>query len=516
MVGLLAIAGAARAQDRGLDGIDVDPLGVPDTQLEPVAWTDVDGWASDDQAAAFPAFMTSCRPFLVRKREPADGRPIFKALWHVCRRAAAAGPLGADTAKARAFFEDNFEPVRIARLGETSGLLTGYYEPVVDGSRFPNPEFHTPIYRRPPDLVAESRPKAKSKTGAAAAIPNRGPVGRLNARKKLEPYYDRGAIEAGALDGKKLEICWIREPFDLMNIQIQGSARVRLEDGTMLRVGYDGHNGYSYSAVGRVLVERNLVPREEMSMERIRQWMHSHPDEAKEVRQTNRSYVFFRVTGLSDDGEPTGAQGVPLTAGRSIAVDKMHVFGTPFFIQAELPVDGARATTRFRRLMIAQDAGSAINGPARADLFWGAGDEAAKIAGRIRQQGRFVMLIPRELDMVEAGRNVPVPLPKPAVGAAAGDAKTDAKAKNVKATGGAGKGEGKSQKPDDDAKANALPDEKAQPPQAEKAQKAQNAKDQTPPADPSGAATQGTPAPTSPKPSESPAQPKPKAKPRRN
>ena len=357
MVWLLAFCAAGRAQDRGLDGIVVDPLGVPDTQLEPVKWSDLDGWANDDQAAAFTAFMTSCRPFLVRKRAPTDGRPIFNALWQVCRRAAAAGNLGADKVKARAFFEENFEPVRIAKLGETTGLLTGYYEPVVDGSRFPNPEFHTPIYRRPRDLVMAGQPKAKvaansrrrSKAAAATAFPNRGTVGRLNDKKKLEPYYDRGAIEAGALDGQKLEICWIREPFDLMTIQIQGSARVRLEDGTMLRIGYDSHNGYSYSAVGRVLIERNLVPREEMTMDRIRQWMHDNPDQAQEVRQTNKSFVFFRITGLSDDGEPIGGQGVPLTTGRSIAVDKIHVYGTPFFIEADLPIESARPTTKFRR-----------------------------------------------------------------------------------------------------------------------------------------------------------------------
>ncbi len=149
----------------------------------------------------------------------------------------------------------------------------------------------------------------------------------------------------------------------------------------MLRINYDGHNGYSYTAVGRILIERKVVPREEMSMDRIRQWMATHPDQAPELRATNKSFVFFRITGLSDDGEPPGAQGVPLTPGRSIAVDKLHVYGTPFFIEADLPIESAKATTKFRRLMVAQDTGSAITGPARADLYWGAGDEAGRIAG---------------------------------------------------------------------------------------------------------------------------------------
>jgi membrane-bound lytic murein transglycosylase A len=152
-----------------------------------------------------------------------------------------------------------------------------------------------------------------------------------------------------------------------------------------------------------------------MSMQRIRDWMTANPDQAPELRSMNRSFVFFRITGLSAEGEPPGAQGVPLTPGRSIAVDKVHVYGTPFFIEADLPIESARPNTKFRRLMVAQDTGSAILGPARADLYWGAGDEAGRIAGRIRHQGRFVMLLPRELDMVEAGKQMPLPLPKPVI-----------------------------------------------------------------------------------------------------
>src|SRR5262245_4646658 len=152
-----------------------------------------------------------------------------------------------------------------------------------------------------------------------------------------------------------------------------------------------------------------------MSMHRIREWMAGHPDEAAKVRAANRSYVFFRITGLSNEGEPVGAQGVPLMPGRSIAVDRLHEYGTPFFIDAKLPIESAKPTSAFRRLMIAQDTGSAIVGPARADLYLGAGDDAARIAGRIRHPGRFVMLLPRELDMVAAGRDMPLPVPKPNV-----------------------------------------------------------------------------------------------------
>jgi membrane-bound lytic murein transglycosylase A len=334
----------------------------------------------------------------------------------VCRRAAPLRPTSA--AEAQAFYEENFTPVAIARIGESKGLLTGYFEPVVEGSRFPSPEFNTPLYRRPRDLLVDGRPIGKGD------IPNRAVINRRNAQNELVPYYDRAAIENGALDGQHLEICWLRDPFEALSIQIEGSARVRLEDGTMLRVNYDGHNGHRYAAVGRILIEQYGIPPEQMSMERIRQWMLANPELAAKVRQANASFVFFRITGLSDEGEAVGAQGVPLSPGRSIAVDKLHVYGTPFFIKADLPIDSDKANTKFRRLMIAQDTGYAINGPARADLYWGAGDTAGRIAGRIRQQGQFVMLLPRELDMVEAGKHMPLPPPKPPIPAAA-QAKND-------------------------------------------------------------------------------------------
>jgi membrane-bound lytic murein transglycosylase A len=408
---------AARAQE-------ADPLKIPDTQLEPLGWAVLDGWAADDHVAAFSAFLKSCAPFIA-SREPRQGRPIHTALWHVCRRAAPLRPTTA--AEAQAFFEENFRPVAIARIGEQKGLLTGYFEPLVEGSRFPNPEFYTPLYRRPHDLLVDGRP-----VGSKTDIPNRTTINRRNPQGELVPYYDRADIENGALDGQRLEICWLKDPFDAFSIQIQGSARVRLEDGTMLRVNYDGHNGHRYAAIGRILTEQYGVPSDQMSMERIRQWLLANPEQAAKVRQSNPSFVFFRITGLTDQGEAVGAQGVPLSPGRSIAVDKLHVYGTPFFIQADLPIDSDKPVSKFRRLMIAQDTGSAINGPARADLYWGAGAAAGRIAGRIRQQGQFVMLLPRELDMVEAGKHTPLPPPKPALIQVATKGAAQAKAESGK------------------------------------------------------------------------------------
>jgi membrane-bound lytic murein transglycosylase A len=384
------------------------PLKFAGTQLEPIKWTGVAAWKFDDHLAAFAAYQASCQA--LRKRRPDELGQIAGALSNVCRRAANLRLRDADTA--RAFFEQNFQPVRIARLGEAEGLLTGYFEPVVAGSRFPGPEFPVPLYRRPRDLVA-----AGYKPGSLA-FPNKGAqIGRRNENNELVPYYDRGAIEAGALDGQRLEICWLRDPLDLLTIQIEGSGRVILEDGTPLRVNYDAHNGYHYSSIERVLIDRNLIARNEISPQRVRDWMAAHPDEATKVRAANQSYVFFRVTGLSNEGEPVGAQGVPLTPGRSIAVDRMHEYGTPFFIEANLRIESGKPASPFRRLMIAQDTGSAIVGPARADLYWGAGDDAGRIAGRIHHPGRFVMLLPRELDMVLAGKEMPLPVPKPKIAA---------------------------------------------------------------------------------------------------
>ena len=407
-----------------------DPLKFAGSQLEPLKWSELAGWATDDHLAAFAVYEAGCRA--ARKRPRGDDHAqISGALGNVCRKALALQPKDSDTA--RAFFEQNFQPVRIARLGEGGGLVTGYYEPIVAGSRFPSPEFSVPIYRRPRDLVAEGYKQG------SIAFPNKGGrIGRRTEGKDFVPYHDRGAIEAGALDGQKLEICWIKDPLDLVAIQIEGSARVILEDGTPLRISYDSHNGYSYSSIERVLAERNLIPRKELTKERIRAWTAAHPEEAAKARATNRAYMFFRVTGLTNDGEPVGAQGVPLTPGRSIAVDRVHEYGTPFFIEGNLPVESAKPAAPFGRLTIAQDTGSAIVGPARADLYLGAGDEAGRIAGRIKHRGRFSMLVPRELDLAAAASELPLPVPKPSIAEDDGgkaDTKPDGKGKAEPAAG---------------------------------------------------------------------------------
>src|SRR6516225_7904278 len=403
----------------GISTLQPESLRLPNTAIEPIDWNTLKGWEADDHAAAFATFLTSCRPLLRASVQEGDKRPMYLALTQVCRQALAVGRLTDD--QARIFFEDNFRPLHITKLGDSAGLLTGYYEPIIDGSRFPTGIFKVPIYRRPLDLVPP-------RNSIGPGFPNKGQSLRRTPSGALVPYYDRGEILDGALDGKHLEICWIKNQSDALTIQIEGSARVRLEDGTILRINYDGHNGYPFVPISRILAERNIIPRKEMSLERIRDWMRANPQSAQEVLRQNRSFVFFRIVGLSDDREPkdaqgaphdreaVGAQGVPLTPGRSIAVDNaLHLYGTPFFIQADLPLTSEKRSVSFDRLMIAQDTGSAIVGPARADIFWGAGDRAGQLADHVHHPGNFALLVPRELDPVTAGARIPLPPEKPSL-----------------------------------------------------------------------------------------------------
>jgi membrane-bound lytic murein transglycosylase A len=382
------------------------PLEIPNSQYVPLAWSEVTGWNGDDHLPAYKAFRTSCQPIAAQNGPAADSKALGTSLRDPCRIARSLEL--ADSAKAKAFFEENFLPVRISRLGEGEGFVTGYYEPVLEGSRTQNEIYSVPIYRRPSNLFV------KGYSQASAGLPNKGAVYRKIGRRKLVPYYDRAEIEDGKIEGRGLEIAYLKNQTDLLFAQIQGSARIELPDGSMVRINYDAHNGYPYTPVGRILIERGIIPREQMSMQKIREWMEQNPDGANELRRQNRSYIFFREVNLSDKDEAVGAQGVPLTAGRSIAVDKaLHVYGTPFFIEGDLPIESERAKTPFRRLMIAQDTGSAIVGPARADLYFGAGAEAGRVAGRLKNNARFVMLIPKGLDPVARGRKLPVPDERP-------------------------------------------------------------------------------------------------------
>jgi membrane-bound lytic murein transglycosylase A len=382
------------------------PLEITNSQYEPLKWSDIPGWTDDDQLAAFRTFLASCKPIVAQRDLPKDPKALGMSLQEPCRAARAAKV--EDAAHARAFFERHFSPLRISKLGDAEGFVTGYYEPVVEGSRTYSEEFSVPLLRRPSNLFV------RGVRSPNASLPNKGDVFRKIGRRKLVPYYDRSQIEDGILSGRGLEICYVRNFTELLFMQIQGSARIKLEDGTTLRINYDAHNGQAYTPVGRILIERGIVSREDMSMQRIRDYMAANPEGAKELRRQNKAYVFFREVQLAEKEEAVGAQGIPLTAGRSIAVDRfLHVYGTPFFIEGSLPIESERSQTPFRRLMVSQDTGSAIVGPARADIYFGAGAEAGRVSGRLKHGARFVMLVPKSLDPVAAGKQMILPDARP-------------------------------------------------------------------------------------------------------
>jgi membrane-bound lytic murein transglycosylase A len=366
-------------------------LNLRSAQVESVNFAALDGWKDDDHAAAFSTFLKSCSAILNAGKGVRTARPFLGALFKVCERASAAGQL--DREHARTFFEGNFKPVRVMPGGQPEGFFTGYYETEVDGSRFPSDEYKIPIYAAPAETVRKHQSKVFSD-------------------------LDRTRIEDGALAGKDLEICYVKNPIDAFFAQIQGSTRVKLDTGKVLRLNYVASNGQPYTPVGKFLIDRGVVSKEEMTMDKIREFMESNPDEGRELRRKNRSFVFFQETSLGAQDECVGAQGVALTPGRSLAVDKhIHVYGTPIWVDATLPIDSEKPETRFQRLLFAQDTGSAIVGPARADIYFGHGEEISHVAGRIKQFGKFVMLVPQSIAVsgtaVAATTDVPLPKPRP-------------------------------------------------------------------------------------------------------
>jgi membrane-bound lytic murein transglycosylase A len=342
--------------------------------LSPAGFDELPGWRNDDQAPAWSAFRASCRA--LRFREP----------WRaVCERAS--GLEAPDAAAVRAFLEANFVPYRVASSdGATQGLVTGYYEPRLRGSRERRAPYLHPLYGPPDDLLV---------IDLAAVAPDTKNMrlrGRLDGRR-IVPYFSRAEIENGAARVAGKEIVYVDDPIEAFFLQIQGSGRVRLESGEEVRVGYADQNGHPYQSIGRYLVEKGELKLGEASMQGIQAWARANPARLAELLNQNPSYVFFRELPPADTG-PIGALGVPLTAERSIAVDPRFVpLGAPVYLATTRPNSG----DPLERLVLAQDTGGAIRGAVRADFFWGTGPEAGALAGRMRQQGRMWVLLPKEM-----------------------------------------------------------------------------------------------------------------------
>jgi membrane-bound lytic murein transglycosylase A len=369
--------------------------------LLPATFADLPGWANDDKGRALAAFKTSCA---VMARRPA-GTPLGSAGttaygkygtygdWQPACRAAAAVPAG-DAAATNEFFIQWFRPWQSTDNGNPVGLFTGYYELTLDGSRTRHGAYQTPLRALPHDMVTAQLGDFTSD------LAGRSLNGRVDATgTRLVPYPDRAAINAGGLaPGEDRAIVWVKDDIKAFFLEIQGSGVVNLDDGTALSVNYAGGNGYPYHAIGAELVRRG-IPREQVSMQSIYSWLVAHPAEKQAVMNTNRSYVFFRDRGPANETGPIGAQGVPLTPGRSLAVDRTLVpYGAPVWIDADSPTQNTgQATSRLQRLMIAQDTGGAIRGAVRGDYFWGRGDAAEDTAGVMKSPGRMWLLLPKTI-----------------------------------------------------------------------------------------------------------------------
>ncbi len=363
----------------------------PQVELKPAAFADLQGWAEDDLTGALAAFRASCAVIARKAAADAMGRDAWAGKagdWQpLCAEAAA---VDASPVAARRFFEAGFVPVAVTDRGKAEGLFTGYYEPLLMGSRTEGGRYTVPLHRRPDDLVNVD-------LGAFDdALEGKRIAGRVE-KGRLLPYPDRAAIDAGALAGRGDELLWVDDPVAKFFLQIQGSGLVELAEGQRIRIGYADQNGRSYRAIGRDLVEMGELSREEVSLQTIRDWLRAHPDRATAVMDKNPSYVFFRELGdASSTTGPQGAQAVALTPERSIAVDRRFVaLGVPLWLDATAPFpDGDRP---FRRLMVAQDTGGAIKGPVRGDVFWGTGPLAEHVAGHMKSPGRWFALLPRAL-----------------------------------------------------------------------------------------------------------------------
>ncbi|WGF86872.1 murein transglycosylase A [Marinivivus vitaminiproducens] len=376
--------------NRPVPGPD-DRSGADEAVLTELGFDDIEGWTDDRHSAALAAFRRSCGPILRRDpaRDVGTGRAARPAaVWQeACRDASELGP-EPDDAAARAFFERRFTPYRVesARNG-SGGVFTGYYEPQLRGSRTAHGAYATPLYRLPQDLITAD-------LGAFHDdLAGRKLTGRIEDGA-LVPYYDRAAIDRGALGGRGLEIVYVDDPVAAFFLHVQGSGQVVLDTGQTVRVGYAGQNGRAYRAIGRDLIAMGEVPAEAMSMQAIRDWLITHPERAAGLMARNPSYIFFTERSeLAAAEGPLGAQGVSLTPERSMAVDPRFLpLGAPVWLEAASP--GPEHPAPLRRLMVAQDTGGAIRGVVRGDVFWGAGSHAETIAGHMKADGSYVVLLP--------------------------------------------------------------------------------------------------------------------------
>lgn len=363
----------------------------PQVDFEPVAYEKLAGWRSDNPTAAVFAFRRSCEKLLRRPGQSRIGKhEIYGTAddWKMACDAAKKLEKTSSASDARRFFEAWFQPFEVASEDEVEGLFTGYYEPQLRGSKSKGGAYGVPLYLPPNDLVRIDLGKFDPD------LTGRSIRGRIEGQEFI-PYFSRDEIVRGVLADRDLELLWVDDEIEKFFLQIQGSGQVQLDDGTVIRVGYADQNGLPYRAIGRDLIEIGALTPENVSLQSIRKWLQANPRRAQEIMGRNKSYIFFREnTELDPTDGPLGAQNVPLTAGRSLAVDPRNIpLGAPLWLDTSAPwPEGERP---LRRMVIAQDTGGAIKGIIRGDVFWGAGERAEAVAGRMKSKGRYFVLVPR-------------------------------------------------------------------------------------------------------------------------
>lgn len=348
--------------------------------LKPLAFKNLPRWQQDDHLAAFNAFKISCTSYL---KKPARYGSLHKKRRKLCRKAVSANITHPEMA--RRFFEQNFRPYRVIT---SNSLLTGYYEPEIEGARQRDETYTIPVYRRPPDLVSLINDRDR-------AAKNHQLTFMRKVGNKLQPFPTRQQIEEGALEGEGLELLYLKDQVDAFFMHIQGSARIRLKDGRLIRIGYDGKNGHPYRSIGKHLRKSYKFKGEQLRLNAVKSWLRENKAEGRKVMWHNKSYIFFRELDKEQSAAgPIGAEGVNLTARRSLAVDgSYHPLGLPIWL--DVPGIEHHGGRGFHHLMISQDVGSAIKGPARGDIFWGSGEQAGELAGATNHKGRFTVLLPR-------------------------------------------------------------------------------------------------------------------------
>lgn len=354
----------------------------------PVSYQTLSGWNQENYSQLLTLFRQNCQR--IEQLPPNKYLGGVKGLFGgqaqdwlpSCNAATMVN--GADPVQAKQFFETWLQPYQYTVSGQI-GKVTGYYEPEIEGSTVRYGAYQTPVYGKPDTLIAQKNADGQIQYGVAKD-------------GVLVPYYSRAEIDQGALKDKNLEIAWVKDPIDLFFMQIQGSGRIVLPDGRIMRLGYAGKNGQPYTALGQVMIDQGLLNAQSVDMYSVRAWLHNHPDQAVALMEQNKNYVFFRrLENQNPNMGPLGAFGSSLTAGRSVAVDRQWIpLGVPLWLETTMPtVANAQGRSPWKHMVFAQDIGGGINGMNRIDLFTGWGSQAAWYAGFMNEQGKVFMLLPR-------------------------------------------------------------------------------------------------------------------------